>query len=1257
MAPLYLALCMISLVHGVPLRLFYSYGENARNNVTLNVGDDVSSDEVTLNTPIAFYENYYRNVYINVNGHLSFETELPDYRATLVLPIGFKIIAVYLSDVDTRGTGKVYYRETQDKSSLQRAALDIQTHFTGQESFEPTSLFIVTWDKVGYYKQGTDKTNTFQLVIASDGRDSFAIFNYLDNGMGWVTGDGKTTPSLPDVPAQAGFDSGERQRFVKLPNSGTTTSYVNDTNVNVPGSWMFHIGNTGGSNIASADLNTGEVVIFEVDQEQSCLEGARQCHINAKCVDFDSGFCCECQKPYYGNGRQCLEPGVPQRLNGKVFGTVNGYRLQDLDQHTYVVTSDGRAYTAISRVPPELGVGLQTLNTLGGVIGWMFATQIHPSAKNGYAFTGGEFNRTVTVTFFDQNNEKKLRIYQYFFGHDALNNMRMESRLDGVIPQIPIDAKVSVDDYKENYKKVAPGVIKSFSTRTYRINEVAYRYTWDQTIYFKECMNDPMKDEGEITQLSITRSFVVYNEQDQVVRYAGSNKVGVYAGQDPCSNAAQNCDSNADCIPVGESYRCACRVGYGGDGVTCQDVDECSFELNTCDENARCFNVPGSFQCQCENGYLGDGIICRPDLEECGGRYCDVNAICSDRRGRPMCECKSGFAGNGIECYPVEFGCNEADICGENAECIFDNDDGKYRCECMDDFSGDGIVCEPTRGRIDCEKCDSNAQCNYDVERFVFRCQCNAGFTGNGYSCSPLDDCSLCDPNADCLFDRTENKNRCYCRRGFYGDGNRCQRYDCQRQQVCDPNADCVKDGEFNICECKSGFRGDGRRCVVAECNIVNNCDVNAQCIPDQRDTRRYLCQCNPGYEGDGRVCIQRVVPCNQVNNCSPYAECLYNPDNLSYRCRCGSGYQGDGYQCRRRTDLVDCNKNSSLCDSNASCLFLVDQYACVCNDKYRGNGARCVPIVGKGNYLIYAQGYKLMKTPHDSSEFTYGEQIVSDPEQLAIAVETDCKTGYLYWTDVYGGQIKRSNLDGSNSQVILDGLSSPEGLAVDYVSGNIYYTDSGLDVIGVSKLDGSAKSTLFKQNLENPRSIVIDVSRSVIYWTDWNRNGPKIERGSMDGSERKTIVETDLGLPNGLAIDVTTQQLCWADAGARKIECARSDGVGRRIIYDQAQYPFGLTFVDNVLYWTDWEKKQIISFNRDTGASGNLNLAPGGNGKLYGITAVRNTCPQITNACSFNNGGCRFLCLPTPRGGRKCMCADNVDPRRCNEIFNTSKK
>lgn len=54
----------------------------------------------------------------------------------------------------------------------------------------------------------------------------------------------------------------------------------------------------------------------------------------------------------------------------------------------------------------------------------------------------------------------------------------------------------------------------------------------------------------------------------------------------------------------------------------------------------------------------------------------------------------------------------------------------------------------------------------------------------------------------------------------------------------------------------------------------------------------------------------------------------------------------------------------------------------------------------------------------------------------------------------------------------------------------------------------------------------------STLYWTDWNREAPKIESSSVDGQNRQVIVSDGIGLPNALTYDSASEQICWADAG-----------------------------------------------------------------------------------------------------------------------------
>jgi len=78
---------------------------------------------------------------------------------------------------------------------------------------------------------------------------------------------------------------------------------------------------------------------------------------------------------------------VPLRIIGRISGTLNGIEFSSRDLQCYVQTKDGRTYTALSRVPEEIGASFQLLGNMGGVIGWLFAKPVSDT-ENGYELTG-----------------------------------------------------------------------------------------------------------------------------------------------------------------------------------------------------------------------------------------------------------------------------------------------------------------------------------------------------------------------------------------------------------------------------------------------------------------------------------------------------------------------------------------------------------------------------------------------------------------------------------------------------------------------------------------------------------------------------------------------------------------------------------------------------------------------------------------------------------------------------------------------------
>uniref|UniRef100_A0A8B9IWH3 Nidogen 1 n=1 Tax=Amazona collaria TaxID=241587 RepID=A0A8B9IWH3_9PSIT len=338
---------------------------------------------------------------------------------------------------------------------------------------------------------------------------------------------------------------------------------------------------------------TGIVFRYNTDVQQTCANNRHQCSVHAICKDYPSGFCCSCIAGYKGNGRQCIAEGSPQRVNGKVKGRIfvgnNPVPIifENTDLHSYVVMNQGRAYTAISTIPETLGYSLLPLASIGGIIGWMFAVE-QQGYKNGFSITGGEFTRQTEVTFL--GNNEKLVIKQKFSGIDEHGHLTISTEMEGRIPEIPSGASVHIEPYTELYH-TSSSVITSSSTREYTVTEperdgAASTYTgayqWRQTISFDECIHDDSHHATSATQqLSVDGVFVLYNRDEQILRYAMSNSIGPISdgsadiNRNPCYTGTHNCDTNAICRPgTGNHFFCECSIGFRGDGSICYEVEK-----------------------------------------------------------------------------------------------------------------------------------------------------------------------------------------------------------------------------------------------------------------------------------------------------------------------------------------------------------------------------------------------------------------------------------------------------------------------------------------------------------------------------------------------------------------------------------------------------------------------------------------------------------------------------------------------------------
>lgn len=93
------------------------------------------------------------------------------------------------------------------------------------------------------------------------------------------------------------------------------------------------------------------------------------------------------------------------------------------------------------------------------------------------------------------------------------------------------------------------------------------------------------------------------------------------------------------------------------------------------------------------------------------------------------------------------------------------------------------------------------------------------------------------------------------------------------------------------------------------------------------------------------------------------------------------------------------------------------------------------------------------------------------------MGLDKDCTHGRVYWSDNSAPCIWSARYDGSDKRKFIStDIQSPEGVAVDWISRRLYWTDSQKDTVEVASLDDPAQRTVIaRKNLVNPRGIAVD--------------------------------------------------------------------------------------------------------------------------------------------------------------------------------------
>ena len=193
-------------------------------------------------------------------------------------------------------------------------------------------------------------------------------------------------------------------------------------------------------------------------------------------------------------------------------------------------------------------------------------------------------------------------------------------------------------------------------------------------------------------------------------------------------------------------------------------------------------------------------------------------------------------------------------------------------------------------------------------------------------------------------------------------------------------------------------------------------------------------------------------------------------------------------------------------------------------------------------------------------------EDIVPSVENVVgLAVTSE----RLYWVEDTGnnsGRLRRSNLNGTNIQLIRDLTATPFGITVDTVNSKIYMTN-GWGKVQAINLDGSGYAPNLITGLTNPKDIA--VSGGKVYWIT---GGGTVHSANVDGTG---VTQIAGGYSTLGSIAVGSGKVFWTEAISESdgnIHSANLDGSSVTEVVSLLAAPYGIS-VDasaNKLYFTN---------------------------------------------------------------------------------------
>ncbi|RCN41788.1 Low-density lipoprotein receptor repeat class B [Ancylostoma caninum] len=198
---------------------------------------------------------------------------------------------------------------------------------------------------------------------------------------------------------------------------------------------------------------------------------------------------------------------------------------------------------------------------------------------------------------------------------------------------------------------------------------------------------------------------------------------------------------------------------------------------------------------------------------------------------------------------------------------------------------------------------------------------------------------------------------------------------------------------------------------------------------------------------------------------------------------------------------------------------------------------------------------------------------------------ECACGSGYILEADKHGCKLK-SRL----------AVYDPDGVAVDELSGNLYWTSKSRNAIMMSDSENLYIKTVYRRGPGVlPYALAIDSAHRTIFWSDVGKK-PSLNRMSIIDDDRgvDVVLDSSLVRPTALAVDPYARRLYWIDQSLNYLGVCNYDGANRQILGKKmGRGLYGLDVFGDFLFFSDYTKgtvermHKLSAKNRTTVVSG----------------------------------------------------------------------